>query len=60
MVGRRLREQNLVSRTVYLWLNPALTRKGGVNGPEIGNFGAQKTYKSLSMMGMKLALDALK
>jgi DNA polymerase-4 len=35
MVARRLREQNLVSRTVYLWLN----------GPEIGNFGAQKTFQ---------------
>ena len=35
MVGRRLREQNLVPRTVHLWLN----------GPEIGNFGVQKTYK---------------
>ena len=35
MVARRLREQNLVSKTVNLWLN----------GPEIGNFGAQKTYE---------------
>ncbi|MFA6357299.1 MAG: DNA polymerase IV [Candidatus Omnitrophota bacterium] len=34
MVGTRLRQQNLVSATVHLWLN----------GPEIGNFGAQKTY----------------
>ncbi|MFH1507160.1 MAG: hypothetical protein ABIG46_01855 [Candidatus Omnitrophota bacterium] len=35
MVARRLREQNLVSKTVYLWLT----------GPEIGNFKAQKTYR---------------
>ena len=33
MVGERLRRQNLSAHTVHLWLN----------GPEIGNFGAQKT-----------------
>jgi DNA polymerase-4 len=35
MVARRLREQNLLCRTVHLWLN----------GPQIGNFGTQKTYR---------------
>ncbi len=35
MVAVRLRQQNLVSATAHLWLN----------GPEIGNFGAQKTYQ---------------
>jgi hypothetical protein len=34
MVARRLREKNLIAQTVHLWLN----------GPEIGSFGAQKTY----------------
>jgi len=34
MVGERLRQQSLTSRTVHLWLN----------GPEIGNFLAQKTF----------------
>lgn len=34
MVGRRLREQNLLSNTVHLWLN----------GPEIGSLGAQQTF----------------
>lgn len=33
MVGVRLRQQNLMARTVHLWLS----------GPEIGGFGAQKT-----------------
>jgi len=33
MVGERLRHKNLAAKTVHLWLN----------GPEIGNFGAQKT-----------------
>ena len=34
MVGRRLREKNLLSKTVHVWLN----------GPEIGSFGAQLTF----------------
>ena len=50
MVGRRLREQNLVARTVYLWLN----------GPEIGNFGAQKTYKQPFNDGHNIFLACLK
>jgi DNA polymerase-4 len=33
MVGVRLRQQNLMARTIHLWLS----------GPEIGGFGAQKT-----------------
>ncbi len=33
MVGVRLRQQNLVAKTIHLWLS----------GPEIGGFGAQKT-----------------
>ncbi len=36
MVGERLRQQNLVGRTVHLWLS----------GPEIGSFGAQKTNQN--------------
>ena len=35
MVGERLRRQNLLGNTVHLWLN----------GPQIGNFGAQKTFQ---------------
>ncbi len=35
MVGRRLRQNNLAAKTVHLWLS----------GPEMPNFGAQKTYK---------------
>ena len=42
MVATRLREQNLVSATVHLWLN----------GPEIGNFGAQKTYQAQTNDGL--------
>lgn len=34
MVAERLRQNNLVSSTVHVWLN----------GPEIGQFGAQKTF----------------
>ena len=50
MVARRLREQNLVSKTVYLWLN----------GPEIGNFGAQKTYREAINDGYEFYLRCLK
>jgi len=35
MVARRLRQKNLLSQTVHLWLN----------GPQIGNFSAQKTFQ---------------
>ncbi|MCX5710517.1 MAG: hypothetical protein NT060_00870 [Candidatus Omnitrophica bacterium] len=34
MVGERLRHRNISTKTIHLWLN----------GPEIGNFGAQKTF----------------
>jgi len=44
MVATRLREQNLVSATVHLWLN----------GPEISNFGAQKTYQAQTSDGYEI------
>jgi len=50
MVATRLRQQNLVSATVHLWLN----------GPEIGNFGAQKTYQALTNDGYEISQRALK
>jgi DNA polymerase-4 len=50
MVGKRLREQNLVSRTVFLWLN----------GPEIGNFRAQKTYEQAINDGFEVYHRCLK
>ena len=50
MVGRRLREQNLLCRTVNLWLN----------GPGIGNFGAQKTYKEPFNDGYEISSRCLK
>jgi DNA polymerase-4 len=50
MVATRLRQQNLVSATVHLWLN----------GPEIGNFGAQKTYQSTTNDGYEIYQKTLK
>ncbi|MDD5661506.1 MAG: DNA polymerase IV [Candidatus Omnitrophica bacterium] len=50
MVSTRLRQQNLVSATVHLWLN----------GPEIGNFGAQKTYQNTTNDGYEICQRALK
>lgn len=50
MVATRLREQNLVSATVHLWLG----------GPEIGNFGAQKTYQAQTNDGYEIYQRALK
>jgi DNA polymerase IV len=50
MVATRLREQNLVSATVHLWLN----------GPEIGNFGAQKTYQLATNDGYEICQRTLK
>ncbi len=50
MVATRLRQQNLVSATVHLWLN----------GPEIGNFGTQKTYQVLTNDGYEIYQRALK
>jgi len=50
MVAKRLREANLVSRTVHLWLN----------GPEIGNFGAQKTFCEPNNDGVEIYRRCLK
>ena len=50
MVATRLRDKNLVSQTVHLWLN----------GPEIGNFGAQKTYQTQTNDGYEIYQKALK
>jgi DNA polymerase-4 len=50
MVATRLRNKNLVSQTVHLWLN----------GPEIGNFGAQKTYQVQTNDGYEIYQRALK
>ncbi len=50
MVATRLREQNLISATVHLWLN----------GPEIGNFGAQKTYQLTTNDGYEIYQRTLK
>lgn len=50
MVARRLRQQNLVAKTVYLWLN----------GPQIGNFGAQKTYLQATNDGYEIGYRCLK
>jgi len=50
MVATRLRQQNLVSATVHLWLN----------GPQIGNFVAQKTHQSVINDGYEIYQRALK
>lgn len=50
MVAERLRQNNLVSNTVHLWLN----------GPEIGNFGAQKTFQQAIDDGYEIYLRSLK
>ena len=50
MVATRLRQQNLVSATVHLWLN----------GPEIGNFGAQKTHQLTTNDGYEVYQRILK
>ena len=50
MVGRRLREQNLLSFTTHLWLN----------GPEIGNFSAQNTSAQATDDSHEIYLRALK
>lgn len=50
MVATRLRDKNLVSQTVHLWLN----------GPEIGNFGAQKTYQTQTNDGYEIYQKAIK
>ncbi|MFA5275476.1 MAG: DNA polymerase IV [Candidatus Omnitrophota bacterium] len=50
MVGRRLREQKIVSFTTHLWLT----------GPEIGNFSAQATSDQATNDSYELYLRALK
>jgi DNA polymerase IV len=50
MVAARLREQNLLGATAHLWLN----------GAEIGNFGAQKTYQTPTNDGYEIYQRALK
>ncbi|MBP7836279.1 MAG: DNA polymerase IV [Candidatus Omnitrophica bacterium] len=50
MVASRLRQQNLSANTVHLWLN----------GPEIGNFSAQKTYSQATNDGYEICHRCLK
>jgi len=50
MVATRLRDKNLVSATVHLWLN----------GAEIGNFEAQKTFYEPSNDGYEIYQRAIK
>jgi DNA polymerase-4 len=44
MVGERLRQQGLAAATTHLWLN----------GPKIGNFGAQKTFPEATNDGQEI------
>ena len=50
MVAARLRQNDLVSGTVHLWLN----------GPQIGNFGAQKTFEIATDDGREIYCRSLK
>lgn len=50
MVATSLRQQNLVSSTVHLYLG----------GPQIGNFGAQKTYQTQTNDGYEIYQRAFK
>ncbi len=50
MVATRLREKNLVAKTMHLWLN----------GPQIGNFSAQKTYAESTNDGQVIYQKTLK
>jgi len=50
MVGARLRQNDLTAGTVHLWLN----------GPEIGNFGAQKTFQQETDDGYEIFRRCLK
>jgi hypothetical protein len=50
MVGQRLRQNDLTGNTVHLWLN----------GPEIGNFGAQKTFAQDTNDSHEIYLRSLK
>jgi DNA polymerase-4 len=50
MVGERLRHKNLAAKTIHLWLS----------GPEIGNFGAQKTSNIASNDSFEIYSRSLK
>jgi len=50
MVAERLREQNLVSATVHLWLS----------GPQIEGFNSQKTYQAYTNDGYEIYQRAIK
>ena len=50
MVGERLRQQNLLAKTVHLWLN----------GPEIGNFTCQKASEQATNDSYEIYQRALK
>ncbi|MCU0652432.1 MAG: DNA polymerase IV [Candidatus Omnitrophica bacterium] len=50
MVAQRLRQDNWESSTVHLWLN----------GPEIGNFGAQKAFQQPVNDGLEIYQRCLK
>jgi len=50
MVGARLRQQNIAARTVHLWLN----------GPQMPNFGAQRTLQEPTNDSYEIYLQALK
>jgi DNA polymerase-4 len=50
MVARRLRNNGLLANTIHLWLN----------GPEIGNFGAQKTFQIPTTDGYEICARSLK
>lgn len=50
MVSRRLRQGNLLAYTVHIWLN----------GPEMADFGAQKTFQQATDDGYEVFQKALK
>lgn len=50
MVGERLRQKGLTAATTHLWLN----------GPKIGNFGAQKTFEQATDDGYEIYQRSLK
>jgi DNA polymerase IV len=50
MVAERMRNDDFISQTVHLWLN----------GPEIGNFGAQKTFQQPTNDGYEIYSRCLK
>ncbi|MCX5696067.1 MAG: DNA polymerase IV [Candidatus Omnitrophica bacterium] len=50
MVGQRLRQQNLIARTVHLWLN----------NPQAGDFLAQKTFSSATNDSYEIYLRSLR